>query len=99
MSPANSIEIAIWVAVGGRGTLLGPLLGAVAVNGAKSWLTAAFPDAWLYALGLLFILVTRYLPGGIASAVSSPLFRARRAPPVASGAQASPLLRSSETTR
>jgi urea transport system permease protein len=67
MSPASSIEIAIWVAAGGRGTLLGPLFGAVAVNGAKSWLTAAFPDAWLYALGLMFILITRYLPRGLAS--------------------------------
>jgi len=67
MSPASSIEIAIWVAAGGRGTLLGPLLGAVAVNGAKSWLTVAFPEAWLYALGLMFILITRYLPRGLAS--------------------------------
>src|SRR6266853_133068 len=65
MSPASSIEIAIWVAAGGRGTLFGPLLGAVAVNGAKSWLTAAFPEAWLYVLGLMFILITRYLPRGI----------------------------------
>jgi len=67
MSPASSIEIAIWVAAGGRGTLLGPLLGAVAVNGAKSWLTVAFPEAWLYALGLMFILITRYLPRGLLS--------------------------------
>ena len=68
MSPSNSIEIAIWVAVGGRGTLIGPLLGAALVNGAKSWLTAAAPELWLYALGLLFILVTRFLPGGVAGA-------------------------------
>jgi urea transport system permease protein len=76
MSAASSIEIAIWVAAGGRGTLLGPLLGAVAVNGAKSFLTVAFPDAWLYALGLMFILITRYLPRGLASL----LLRAPRAP-------------------
>ncbi|MFL5419706.1 MAG: urea ABC transporter permease subunit UrtC [Myxococcales bacterium] len=76
MSAASSIEIAIWVAAGGRGTLLGPLLGAVAVNGAKSFLTVAFPDAWLYALGLMFILITRYLPRGLASF----LLRAPRAP-------------------
>ena len=70
MSPANSIEIAIWVAVGGRGTLIGPVLGAALVNGAKSWLTVALPDLWLYALGLLFILVTRYLPSGIVGAIA-----------------------------
>jgi len=69
MSPSNSIEIAIWVAVGGRGTLIGPVLGAALINGAKSWLTAAMPELWLYALGLLFILVTRFLPGGIAGAL------------------------------
>ena len=65
MSPANSVEIAIWVAVGGRGTLLGPVLGAALVNGAKSWLTAAFPELWLYAVGLLLIVVTRFLPDGV----------------------------------
>ncbi|MFZ5595250.1 MAG: urea ABC transporter permease subunit UrtC [Pseudomonadota bacterium] len=65
MSPANSIEIAIWVAVGGRGTLIGPLLGAGLVNGAKSWFTAAFPDYWLFFLGLLFILVTLFMPQGV----------------------------------
>jgi urea transport system permease protein len=66
MSPANSIEIAIWVAVGGRGTLLGPVAGAVLVNGAKSWLTNAVPELWLVFLGLTFIAVTRWLPDGIA---------------------------------
>ena len=65
MSPANSVEIAIWVAVGGRASLIGPVLGAALVNGAKSWLTVSFPDLWLYALGLMFILVTRYLPKGV----------------------------------
>ncbi|WP_018913500.1 urea ABC transporter permease subunit UrtC [Thiomonas sp. FB-6] len=66
MSPANSIEIAIWAAVGGRGTLVGPMLGAVLVNAAKSWLTVAFPQFWLYLLGALFVVVTLYAPGGIA---------------------------------
>jgi urea transport system permease protein len=66
MSPANSIEIAIWTAVGGRGTLLGPVIGAFAVNLGKSWFTQAFPEYWLFALGLLFILVTLFLPRGIA---------------------------------
>jgi urea transport system permease protein len=65
MSPASSIEIAIWTAVGGRGTLIGPILGAFFVNGAKSWFTQAFPEFWLYFLGLLFIGVTIFLPAGI----------------------------------
>jgi urea transport system permease protein len=65
MSPANSIEIAIWAAVGGRGTLVGPMLGAVIVNGAKSWFTVAFPEFWLFFLGLTFILVTLFLPRGV----------------------------------
>ena len=69
MSPANSIEIAVWVAVGGRGTLIGPLLGAGVVNGAKSFFTQAFPEYWLFFLGLLFILVTLFLPKGIVGAV------------------------------
>ncbi|HYN00488.1 MAG TPA: urea ABC transporter permease subunit UrtC [Aestuariivirgaceae bacterium] len=69
MSPANSIEIAIWVAVGGRGTLTGALAGAGLVNGLKSWLTVAFPEYWLFALGLLFILVTLFLPHGIVGLV------------------------------
>ena len=67
MQPSNSIEMAIWVAVGGRGTLSGALLGAWLVNGGKSWLTAAFPSAWLYALGALFVIVTLFLPRGIVS--------------------------------
>jgi urea transport system permease protein len=65
MSPAASIEIAIWAAVGGRGTLIGPIVGAFFVNGAKSWFTQVFPEFWLYFLGLLFILVTIFLPQGI----------------------------------
>jgi len=65
MSPANSIEIAIWTAVGGRGTLVGPILGAFIVNGAKSWFTVAFPEFWLFFLGLLFVLVTLFLPRGV----------------------------------
>jgi urea transport system permease protein len=65
MSPANSIEIAIWVAVGGRGTLIGPVLGAFAVNLAKSWFTVSFPEYWLFFLGLLFIVVTLLLPQGL----------------------------------
>lgn len=65
MSPANSIEIAIWAAVGGRATLVGPIVGAFLVNGAKSWLTVAAPEVWLYFLGALFIAVTLFLPNGV----------------------------------
>jgi urea transport system permease protein len=65
MSVANSIEIAVWVAVGGRGTLIGPIVGAFAVNLAKSWFTVSFPEYWLFFLGLLFIVVTLLLPQGL----------------------------------
>lgn len=65
MSPANSIEIAVWVAVGGRATLIGPVIGAFVVNLAKSWFTVSFPEYWLFFLGLLFIVVTLLLPRGI----------------------------------
>ncbi len=67
MSPANSIEVAIWTAVGGRGTLIGPVIGAFLVNGAKSWFTQAVPEYWLFFLGLLFVLVTLFLPRGVVS--------------------------------
>ena len=65
MSPANSIEIAIWTAVGGRGTLIGALVGAALVNLAKSWFTVAMPEYWLYVLGCLFIAVTLFMPQGV----------------------------------
>jgi urea transport system permease protein len=73
MSPAASIEIAIWTAVGGRASLIGPIIGAFFVNGAKSWFTVAFPEFWLYFLGALFIGVTLFLPHGIVG-----LLRGRR---------------------
>lgn len=72
MSTAASIEIAIWAAVGGRGTLIGPIVGAFFVNGAKSWFTQAFPEFWLYFLGALFILVTIFLPNGIVGLLRKP---------------------------
>ena len=72
MQPANSIEMAIWVAVGGRGTLSGALLGAFLVNGVKSWCTAALPYLWLYILGALFIVVTLFLPRGVAGLLRWP---------------------------
>ena len=64
-SPANSIEAVIWVAVGGRGTLVGAILGALLVNFGKTWFTSALPEFWLFALGALFIGVTLLLPQGV----------------------------------
>ncbi len=77
--PIGSIEAVIWVAVGGRGTLYGAVAGAVLVNYAKTYFTGALPEIWLYALGLLFVLVTRFLPDGIIGAWE--LHRKRRALP------------------
>ncbi len=71
LAPGNSIEIAIWVAVGGRGTLVGPVLGAFLINGGKSWLTGAYPELWLYFLGALFIGVTLFLPNGVVGLMRS----------------------------
>ena len=64
-SPLNSIEIVVWVAVGGRGTLYGAALGAIVVNLAKTWFTGALPELWLFVLGGMFIIVTVLLPKGI----------------------------------
>jgi len=72
MSAAASIEIAIWTAVGGRATLIGPIVGAFFVNGAKSWFTQAFPEFWLYFLGALFIAVTLWLPNGLVGLFTRP---------------------------
>jgi urea transport system permease protein len=69
MSTAASIEIAVWAAVGGRATLVGPIIGAFIVNGAKSWLTVSFPEYWLYFLGALFIAVTLWMPQGVVGLV------------------------------
>lgn len=79
MSPAASIEIAIWTAVGGRATLVGPIVGAFFVNGAKSWFTVAFPEYWLFFLGALFIAVTLFLPDGLVGLYRR-LWRGRAAP-------------------
>jgi urea transport system permease protein len=65
-APGNSIEAVIWVAVGGRGTLWGPVLGALLVNLGKTLFTGLLPELWLYALGALFILTTLFLPRGLA---------------------------------
>ncbi len=64
-TPANSIELVIWVAVGGRGTLVGAVIGAILVNFAKTWLTVSFPELWLFVLGGLFVAVTLFLPKGV----------------------------------
>jgi urea transport system permease protein len=69
-SPENSIEAVIWAAFGGRGTLWGAALGAIVVNAAKSWLTGLLPDAWLFMLGALFIVVTSFMPKGLAGLFS-----------------------------
>src|SRR5207245_11808588 len=71
-APGNSIEAVIWVAVGGRGTLIGAVLGAILVNYGKTYFTGALPEIWLYALGAMFIFVTLFLPRGVMG-----LFRTR----------------------
>lgn len=76
-APAASIEVVIWVAVGGRGTLHGAILGAFAVNYAKTYLTGAIPEIWLFALGALFIFVTLFLPKGIVGTVGDWVERSR----------------------
>ena len=67
MTPDKSLEAVVWVAVGGRGTLVGPIIGAITVNALKSWATRAYPDLWLFFLGGMFIIVVLLLPGGIVS--------------------------------
>ena len=69
-NPINSIELVIWVAVGGRASLYGAIIGAILVNYAKTVFTGVFPDEWLYALGLLFVLVTIFLPKGVIGLVN-----------------------------
>lgn len=68
-SPLNSIELVVWVAIGGRGTLYGAVIGALIVNYAKTYFTAALPEVWLFALGALFVVVTLYLPRGLVGLV------------------------------
>jgi urea transport system permease protein len=93
-APANSIEVVIWVAVGGRGTLAGAILGALVVNAGKTWFTGALPEFWLFALGGLFVFVTLFMPRGILGAAgdlwerSSQKLRAARSPkPLAHAAE------------
>ena len=91
--PGNSIEVVIWTAVGGRGTIVGPILGALLVNAGKSWFTGALPELWLFALGGLFVLVTLFLPRGVVGLwdlLASRLRTGRVAPRSADGAAAEP---------
>ena len=68
-SPLNSIELVVWVALGGRATLYGAVVGAIAVNYAKTYFTGALPEVWLFALGGLFVITTIFLPKGIAGLI------------------------------
>ncbi|MBA5777063.1 urea ABC transporter permease subunit UrtC [Stappia sp. F7233] len=97
-APANSIEVVVWTAIGGRGTIIGPIVGALLVNAGKSWFTGALPELWLFALGGLFVLVTLFLPKGIVgtlqeiAASASERRKARKADAEAvDGEQASPV--------
>ncbi len=94
--PANSIEVVIWTAVGGRGTIVGPIIGGVLVNAGKTIFTGAFPDYWLFALGGLFIFVTLFMPKGIVGSLKSLVARLRlrseSGPPKASGPSGAPLV-------
>jgi urea transport system permease protein len=78
-APINSIEVVIWVAIGGRGTLYGAIAGAVLVNYAKTWFTTALPSAWLYLLGALFVITTLLLPNGLAGMLGTRKARERTA--------------------
>ena len=94
MSTGASIEMAVWAAVGGRATLIGPIVGAFLVNGAKSWLTVAAPEYWLFFLGGLFIVVTLFMPQGVVGLVGRVLKRNRppahvQQPPAATKSEAS----------
>ncbi len=96
MATEKSLEAVVWVAVGGRGSLVGPILGAIGVNALKSWATRALPDLWLLLLGALFIVVTLFLPKGIVGIpeqlrrLKQHYSRCRKAAPVASPEPAIP---------
>ena len=83
MTPAKSIEAVVWVAVGGRGTLIGPIIGAIGINALRSWATQAYPDSWLIILGAIFLVVVLFLPGGVISlpAKLAAFWRNYRQPP------------------
>ncbi|MFS8114338.1 urea ABC transporter permease subunit UrtC [Rhizobium jaguaris] len=78
-APANSIEVVIWTAVGGRATLIGPIIGAILINGGKTIFTGLFPDFWLFALGGLFVAVTLFLPKGVVGTAARYIGRGSKA--------------------
>ncbi|MGN6778763.1 urea ABC transporter permease subunit UrtC [Rhizobium sp.] len=98
-APANSIEVVIWTAVGGRATLIGPIIGAILVNGGKTVFTGLFPDFWLFALGGLFVAVTLFLPKGIVGTIAQYFGKTRRpasAPPEAAKDEADKSVQAAE---
>ena len=97
MSTGASIEMAVWAAVGGRATLIGPIVGAFLVNGAKSWLTVAAPEYWLFFLGGLFIVVTLFMPQGVVGLVRR-VFKRNRPPAHVQHAPAATKSEASEST-
>jgi urea transport system permease protein len=86
-SPANSIIIVIWVALGGRGTLVGAALGALIVSAVESWLTSAVPEAWVFVLGAMFVLVTIFLPRGVLGLIEDVASKRRATPVTAPAAE------------
>jgi len=80
MAPDKSLEAVVWVAVGGRGTLIGPVVGAIAVNALKSWATRAYPDLWLIILGAMFVIVVLFMPKGIVGLPAQLLSLFKRSP-------------------
>ena len=91
MDVKASLEMIVWVAVGGRGTLGGPILGAIGVSLAYTWLTSKFPGTWLYFLGTLFIIVVLFFPQGIMGALEKIKFKRKAAAPAAPDVDASPV--------
>ncbi|MCV6627070.1 MAG: urea ABC transporter permease subunit UrtC [Cellvibrionaceae bacterium] len=89
-APLNSIEVVVWVAVGGRGTLYGAIIGALLVNYAKTRFTAIWPDAWLFMLGALFVFITVFLPQGLSAYVAAKWQQYRHAKSTSKGAQHEP---------
>ena len=90
MTPEKSIEAVVWVAVGGRGTLIGPIIGAIGINALRSWANQAFPDSWLIILGAIFLGVVLFLPGGIVSLPAKLKELSRRRQPSAPAPAAKP---------
>jgi urea transport system permease protein len=90
MDVKASLEMIVWVAVGGRGTLGGPILGAIGVSFAYTWLTSKFPGTWLYFLGTLFIIVVLFFPQGIMGALQKIGFKRKAAAPAQPDADVPP---------